>query len=270
MVFGSAMTNFLIFSLHTHPHMNRPLIDYDLVLVSEPMIKIGTSIGVILNIVFPNWLTLILLVVVLAVSGIQTTKKGYDLVKAARRATYGVSDSEAPETFPPEASLLLKKTNFATTGPLKQIQWWESLRAPLHKWLVVIFTWSILLTATLLRGSKAHPSVIGILQCGMWWWLILLFSNLALLLVAYGYALYLRWYHYYKTKHLYVYHGGDIKYTTKKALFLPIPFLVVGVVSSMIGNGGGIILSPMFLQLGVLHQVVAATVALLEVCSNFF
>lgn len=255
--------------------MNRPLIDYDLVLVSEPMIKIGTSLGVMLNIVFPNWLTLILLIIVLVISGFQTTKKGLDLVKAARRATYGVSDVEAPETIPSEVSPILQKPVIGEASPLQrsplqQIYWWERMRVPLHKWLVIVFTWCILVIATLLRGSKAHPSLIGIQHCGMWWWLILVIANLILLMVAYGYAFYLRWYNYYKTKNNYVYHDGDIRYTTKMALFLPIPFLIVGLVSAMIGNGGGIILSPIFLQLGLLHQVVAATIALLEVFISLF
>src|SRR5690606_36431106 len=120
MVLGSSMTNFLIFSLHSHPHMNRPLIDYDLVLVSEPMIKIGTSLGVMLNIVFPNWLTLILLIIVLVISGFQTTKKGLDLVKAAIRATYGVSDVEAPETIPSEVSPILQKPVIGEASPLQR------------------------------------------------------------------------------------------------------------------------------------------------------
>jgi uncharacterized membrane protein YfcA len=46
-----------------HPALDRPLIDYDLALLIQPMLMLGISIGVVFNVIFPDWLVTVLLIV---------------------------------------------------------------------------------------------------------------------------------------------------------------------------------------------------------------
>lgn len=46
-----------------HPTLDMPLIDYDLALLMQPMLMLGVSIGVIFNVIFPNWLITALLII---------------------------------------------------------------------------------------------------------------------------------------------------------------------------------------------------------------
>jgi len=46
-----------------HPTLDMPIIDYDLALLIQPMLMLGISIGVLCNVIFPNWLVTILLIV---------------------------------------------------------------------------------------------------------------------------------------------------------------------------------------------------------------
>jgi uncharacterized membrane protein YfcA len=46
-----------------HPTLDMPLIDYDLALLMQPMLMLGVSIGVIFNVIFPNWLITGLLII---------------------------------------------------------------------------------------------------------------------------------------------------------------------------------------------------------------
>jgi hypothetical protein len=46
-----------------HPTLDMPIIDYDLALLIQPMLMLGISIGVIFNVIFPDWLVTILLIV---------------------------------------------------------------------------------------------------------------------------------------------------------------------------------------------------------------
>lgn len=48
-----------------HPTLELPLIDYDLALLFQPMLVLGISIGVSLNVVLPEWVITILVIVVL-------------------------------------------------------------------------------------------------------------------------------------------------------------------------------------------------------------
>jgi hypothetical protein len=46
-----------------HPTLDTPLIDYDLALLIQPMLMLGISIGVVFNVIFPDWLATVLLIV---------------------------------------------------------------------------------------------------------------------------------------------------------------------------------------------------------------
>jgi hypothetical protein len=46
-----------------HPVLDMPLIDYDLALLIQPMLMLGVSIGVIFNVIFPDWLVTTLLII---------------------------------------------------------------------------------------------------------------------------------------------------------------------------------------------------------------
>lgn len=56
MITGGAIIGFFYNVRLQHPTLRKPLIDYNVALVLEPMLLLGISVGVLLNIVFPSWL----------------------------------------------------------------------------------------------------------------------------------------------------------------------------------------------------------------------
>lgn len=60
----------------------KTLIDYDIALLSEPCMLLGVSIGVICNVIFPEWLITILFAVFLAWSTFMTFKSGISYWKS--------------------------------------------------------------------------------------------------------------------------------------------------------------------------------------------
>lgn len=74
-IFGVAIGGCIVNMPKRHPTANRPLIDYDTVMVMEPMTLAGTVIGVYLNIVSPAYVILICLVLIVAESCYSTLKK---------------------------------------------------------------------------------------------------------------------------------------------------------------------------------------------------
>lgn len=46
-----------------HPTMDLPIIDYDLALLFQPMLMLGISIGVAFNVIFPDWMVTVLLII---------------------------------------------------------------------------------------------------------------------------------------------------------------------------------------------------------------
>eukprot|EP01063_Lacrimia_lanifica_P042101 TRINITY_DN9_c0_g2_i2.p1 TRINITY_DN9_c0_g2~~TRINITY_DN9_c0_g2_i2.p1 ORF type:complete len:830 (+),score=400.65 TRINITY_DN9_c0_g2_i2:69-2558(+) len=75
-IFGNAITNIIINFPLRHPTADRPLVDFDLALILIPMELTGSLIGVLLNIIFPNWLTLTCLFLLLCFTTYRTYFKG--------------------------------------------------------------------------------------------------------------------------------------------------------------------------------------------------
>jgi uncharacterized membrane protein YfcA len=62
MIMGAALAAVIYNLKRSHPTRNVPLIDYEMALLFQPMMILGISIGVAFNIIFPDWLITLLLV----------------------------------------------------------------------------------------------------------------------------------------------------------------------------------------------------------------
>merc|ERR1719297_409414 len=76
-IFGGSIVNLIMNLSKTHPtRAHRPLTDFSTLLIFEPMLLVGTIIGVLLNVMFPDILILILLAMVLSYATTRTLRKG--------------------------------------------------------------------------------------------------------------------------------------------------------------------------------------------------
>lgn len=82
MIFGGALTFVSITFRRRHPEANMPLIDYNIAVMFEPMVLCGTTVGVLLNRVFPSWMLLACLELLLVITVYRTLKKGFSKYKA--------------------------------------------------------------------------------------------------------------------------------------------------------------------------------------------
>jgi uncharacterized membrane protein YfcA len=63
MITGGAISTVYCNLKQKHPTLDMPVIDYDLALLLQPMLMLGVSIGVICNVIFPDWLVTVLLII---------------------------------------------------------------------------------------------------------------------------------------------------------------------------------------------------------------
>ncbi|KAL7580052.1 hypothetical protein ACA910_005037 [Epithemia clementina (nom. ined.)] len=100
-VFGGSIANTLLNASKRHPLADRPLVDWDLILVMEPLTIAGALIGAFLNKVLPELLLTILLVLLLSFTAWSTLNKAFRMYKKEteelrKRATW---ESELTRTF---------------------------------------------------------------------------------------------------------------------------------------------------------------------------
>jgi len=74
-VLGGAIANVLLNISKRHPLANRPLIDWDLVLMMQPPIIAGALIGAILNKLLPEFVLVVMLVIILSITAYKTLTK---------------------------------------------------------------------------------------------------------------------------------------------------------------------------------------------------
>lgn len=53
-LFGSCLANSTLLIFKKHPFKDKPLIDYNIVLIINPMVLLGTNIGIFLNVLLPE------------------------------------------------------------------------------------------------------------------------------------------------------------------------------------------------------------------------
>ena len=80
-VFGGAIANVLLNMPKRHPIADRPLVDWDLILVMEPLTIAGALLGAFLNKLLPELLLTILLVLLLSSTAYDTLKRAIKMYK---------------------------------------------------------------------------------------------------------------------------------------------------------------------------------------------
>ncbi|KAJ1409915.1 hypothetical protein SESBI_22386 [Sesbania bispinosa] len=81
MIMGAAITTVFFNLKLKHPTLDVPIIDYDLVLLIQPMLMLGISIGVVLSVIFADWMVTVLLIILCLGTSIKAFFKGIDTWK---------------------------------------------------------------------------------------------------------------------------------------------------------------------------------------------
>lgn len=235
-----------------HPTLAMPIIDYDLALLFQPMLMMGISIGVAFNVVFADWMVTILLIVLFIgtstkafLKGVETWKKETIMKKeAAKRlesdGTGGEVEYKPLPDGPSNASRRGNKesTDFEVT--ILENVCWKELG-------LLVFVWVAFLALQIAKNNTA--------TCSTAYWVL----NLLQIPVSVGVSLY-EAINLYKGKRVIASKGDSgTNWKVHQLILYCCCGVLAGIVGGLLGLGGGFILGPLFLELGVPPQVSSAT-----------
>ncbi|PUZ70397.1 hypothetical protein GQ55_2G227000 [Panicum hallii var. hallii] len=232
-----------------HPSLDIPLIDYDLAMLIQPMLMLGVSIGVILNVVFPDWLVTALLIILFLVTSMKAFLKGVETWKketiekreVAQRMHQICQEPERPTAIPtgPGDSVRAKNPSAEKSSLLKNVYWKELG--------LLAFVWLAFLALQIANKYSGH--------CSTLFWVL----NSLQIPVAVGVTMYEA--HDLMTgKKVLSSKGSQQNALKPRQLFVYCQLgIVAGLVGGLLGVGGGFIIGPLFLELGVPPQVSSAT-----------
>lgn len=151
------------------------LVDYDIAILSEPCMLLGVSVGVICNLVFPEWLVTILFAVFLACSTFKTCQNGVFHWKLESEEV-NRNESGNLENGLVENQTSTKESEEVISSvkePLLGVELTNSvLRFPWMKLGILFIIWFSFSILYLLRGNRYGEGIIPMESCGFGYWVV--------------------------------------------------------------------------------------------------
>lgn len=305
-VLGGAVANTILNARKRHPLADRPLVDWDLILVMEPLTIAGALLGAFLNKVLPELLLTVLLVLLLSVTAYTSLTKALKLYARESRAMAaaqglvrvdGTKESELTvmarledqDDHDEAAEVLLENMErdddddeSSSDDDMKSVELpASSLQAELDQLLeeerttpmanisILVTMFIVVLTINVLKGGGAFPSPLGI-RCGSRaFWI----ANLVMLawigIISVGIRAYLVRRFEQKRRLSFPYVEGDIRWDARATIVYPLVCCMAGFFAGMFGVGGGIVKGPLMLAMGVHPAVSSASSACMILFTSF-
>ncbi|XP_004512029.1 sulfite exporter TauE/SafE family protein 3-like isoform X3 [Cicer arietinum] len=242
MIMGAALSTVYYNMRLRHPTLDMPLIDYDLALLFQPMLMLGISIGVICNVMFADWMVTVLLIILFIATSTKALFKGIDTWKKEtmmkKEAAKQLEEEPKSEDY---KALPSGPTNIQDEEvPLLKNIYWKELSLLVYVWVAFL----------LVQIAKTYTGT-----CSIEYWVINFLQVPIAISVALFEAVCL-----YKGTRVIGSKGKEITNWKIHQIFLYcFCGIVAGMVGGLLGLGGGFILGPLFLELGIPPQVASAT-----------
>eukprot|EP00591_Stephanopyxis_turris_P000178 CAMPEP_0195521054 /NCGR_PEP_ID=MMETSP0794_2-20130614/17854_1 /TAXON_ID=515487 /ORGANISM="Stephanopyxis turris, Strain CCMP 815" /LENGTH=468 /DNA_ID=CAMNT_0040650515 /DNA_START=239 /DNA_END=1645 /DNA_ORIENTATION=- len=298
-VFGGAVANTLLNAPKRHPHADRPLVDWDLILVMEPLTIGGALIGAFLNKLLSEIVLVVMLVLLLSFTAYNTLKKAFKLYAKESRllreqgklendgrselskmvedelihdeGELGESLLDNMEENAEEVEMVKKQSEepeVFINQDLKLILD-EEKKMPIDNIKMLVTLFIIVLIINLAKGGGAFPSPLGI-KCGsISFWISNAIMLCAVIVISIMARNYLLGRYYEKERVHYQYVEGDIQWDERATILYPTVCCFAGFFAGMFGVGGGIVKGPLMLAMGVHPMVSSATSACMILFTSF-
>ncbi|KAL1182884.1 hypothetical protein V6Z11_A02G144300 [Gossypium hirsutum] len=223
-----------------HPTLELPLIDYDLALLFQPMLVLGISIGVGFNVIFADWMITVLLIIVFIAMSTKSFLKG---IQTWKRET--IKKKEAARHLELNGELTQHEVTTESKEGKPKVSLIENICWKELGLLVVV--WILILA---LQIAKNYSTT-----CSAEYW-VLNFLQIPVTVGVSSYeAVFL-----YKGRRKIASKGDVVANWRVHKLVIYCGFgVLAGVLGGMLGLGGGFILGPLFLEMGIPPQVSSAT-----------
>ncbi|KAG4982239.1 hypothetical protein JHK87_026988 [Glycine soja] len=219
-----------------HPTKEVPILDYDLALLFQPMLMLGITVGVALSVVFPYWLITVLIIILFIGTSSRSFFKGIEMWR---------EETIFKREKTKQRATLVDSHGEDKTGII------DTKYEPLI--------------------PKEEKSTINDVEaCSPWYW-VLFGLQFPIALLVFGYEavkLYKEHKRRMSTGNLECICEASIEWTAMNLAFCSLCGIVGGIVGGLLGSGGGFVLGPLLLEIGVIPQVASATATFVMMFSS--
>lgn len=245
-----------------HPTKEVPIIDYDLALLFQPMLMLGITVGVALSVVFPYWLITVLIIILFLGTSSRSFYRGIEMWK--EETILNKELTKPQESFVNSRGELLIDTEYEPLVPKEEKSKLQILCFNLRwKRLLVLATVWVLFTVIQVIKNDVVPCTT------LYWVLFSLQFPIATLVFGYeATKLYKEHKKRMSTGNAETVCGASIQWSPLNIAFCALCGILGGTVGGLLGSGGGFILGPLLLEIGVIPQVASATATFVMMFSS--
>jgi uncharacterized membrane protein YfcA len=268
-VLGGALANTILNTRKRHPLADRPLVDWDLILVMEPLTIAGALIGAFLNKLLPEALLVVMLVVLLSFTAYKSLKQAIKMYQIENKhlreqglkpdgtkeseLTHMTAKGEDENAEEAQNELLkdmeLHEGEAPGDGEMADVVLEDKLaqeldqileeerNAPVSNVMILLTLFIVVLVINILKGGGAFPSPLGI-KCGSnAFWIANAIMIGWIIFISYFVRAYLVRRFESKERCGYPYVDGDIKWDSRSTIVYPCICCMAGFFAGMFGVG---------------------------------
>lgn len=276
-IVGAAVAHLLLNAPKKHPLLDIPVIDYAALLVLEPMLLTGALFGVMFNGMLPSVVILLILIFVLSLGAYKTGKRALKITRSEKGQSVAdlvelndaddqvaqnveMVTSEGDKTTAVENAgaevTTVETTREADEDVATSVMAWEWIEW--KKLGTVALLWVVLSVGVIIRGSTpGSESLAGIPFCSAAFWAV----YAAIPCVQIGFSAFFGYLEIHRddiddtialqrssSKALLDY--AEVEWNWANVFKYMIYAFVCGLLAGCLGIGGGLVLSPLLLELG--------------------
>ncbi|GLT93455.1 hypothetical protein SLE2022_112480 [Rubroshorea leprosula] len=245
-----------------HPTKEVPILDYDLALLFQPMLMLGITVGVALSVVFPYWLITVLIIILFLGTSSRSFCKGIEMWKEETLLKKEMIRQQ--EAIANSGGELLIDSEYDPLVPREEKSEMQILCFNL-RWTMICVLLIVWIAFLLIQIIKNEVAV-----CSTWYWALFCLQIPAACGV-FGYEA-VKLYREHKkrmsTGNTEAICEASIQWTATNLAFCALCGILGGTVGGLLGSGGGFILGPLLLEIGVIPQVASATATFVMMFSS--
>ena len=244
-IFAGALTSFIQNTKVKRPHRNCKALNYNLIIVNTSNLLLGTVFGVTLNKILPNTLILFLLCILLFYYSYKTFKT---FLKFYKEESTGELHSMSSQMN----SISSRNINYDINQPIDQVEreiYKDQFLLRWDKLKFIVFPYIIMAILSILRESNM------VSKCSLFYWILILLFALTVVSFDHLVLQHIEKEYEYRKLINFPYDEKDINWTRETIIKLNIIGFIAGFIAGTIGIGGGVVLGPILLDLGI-HPIV--------------